>query len=91
MGLIQTQFEAYMNLLSVEYHSILSHSHYQYDYKEPEGPRADAIANDIVPLYRHPNNVNGHRKMVYNTLKSLTSDGGSLCAPSMRGLRLCQS
>ena len=58
-------------------------------------------ANDIVPLYRHPKNVNGGSKMVYNTLKSLTSDGDAythvlaheatqdgLCAPSMRGQHL---
>ena len=37
--------------------------------------RADAMVNDIVPLYRHPNNINGSSKTVYNTLKSLTSDG----------------
>ena len=33
------------------------------------------MANDIVPLFRHPNNVQGWNKTVYNTLKSLTGDG----------------
>ena len=59
-----------MNTLSEEYHSVLSHSRYRYDYDEPTGPRADATANDIVPVYRH-----GRSKTAYNTLKSLTSDG----------------
>ena len=70
-ALFETQFEAYMNSLSEEYHSVLSHSRYRYDYDEPTGPRADTMANDIVPLFRHPNNVKGRN----NTLKSLTSDG----------------
>ena len=75
-ALFKTQFEAYMNSLSEEYHSILSHSRYRYDYDEPTGPRADgAMANDIVPLFRHPNNVQGRNKTVYNTLKSLMGDG----------------
>ena len=74
-ALFKTQFEAYMNSLSEEYHSVLSHSRYRYDYDEPMGPRADATANDIVPVYQHPNNVNGRSKTIYNLLKSLTSDG----------------
>ena len=64
-----------MNSLSEEYHTVLLHSRYRYDYDEPTGPRADATANDIVPLFRHPNNVQGRNKTVYNTLKSLTGDG----------------
>ena len=74
-ALFKTQFEAYMNSLTKEYHSVLSHSRDGYDYDKPTGPRVDAMVNDIVPLYRHPNNVNGRSKTIYNTLKSLTSDG----------------
>ena len=74
-ALFKTQFEAYMNSLNKEYHSVLLHSRYRYDYDEPMGPRADATANDIVTLYRHPNNINGNSKTIYNTLKSLASDG----------------
>ena len=33
------------------------------------------MANDIVPLYRHPININGRSKTIYKTLKSLISDG----------------
>ena len=74
-ALFKTKFEAYMNSLSEEYHSVLSHSRYRYDYDEPTDPRADAMVNDIMPLYRHPNNINEHSKTIYSTLKSLTSDG----------------
>ena len=72
-----------MNSLSEEYHSVLSHSRYCYDYDEPMGPRVDAMANDIVPLFRHPNNVKGRNKTIYNTPKSLITNVGHtrMCSP----------
>ena len=33
------------------------------------------MMNDIVPLYRHPNNINWRSKTIFNMLKSLISDG----------------
>ncbi|WP_317201366.1 hypothetical protein, partial [Janthinobacterium sp.] len=71
----KTQYEAYVNSMSMEYSSVLSHSRVRYKYDLPAGPQADAIANDTDPLFLHDNNRIGRNKAVFNMLKSLTSDG----------------